>query len=213
MKDQLILFITLLTTAQANLGTFDNQGRLLNPNTNQPFTGNLDVINQDWGKDAIEFNKDYVAGLQHGDEKVFYKTGQLKSVAKYIKGKVDGVAEFYYEDGTLKARVFMQDGHNEGRATSYYPNGLRSVEAFYLKGELQGLSRSWYEDGTGMTRGYYSNGVKNGLFTTYYENGKVVEEIKYEHGTPKYKRTYREDGTLADEQGFFDRKVIERIVG
>jgi len=24
---------------------------------------------------------------------------------------------------------------------------------------------------------------------------------------------YREDGTIADEKGFFDREVIERIVG
>lgn len=213
MKYTFILFIALLTTAQANLGTFDNQGRLLNPNTNQPFTGNLDVINQDWGEDAIEFNKDYVAGLQHGDEKVFYKTGQLKSIAKYIKGKVEGVAEFYYEDGALKARVFMEDGLNEGRATSYYPNGLRSVEEFYFMGELQGLSRSWYEDGTLMTRGYYKNGLKDGLFKAYYENGNVFEETRYEFGTPKYKRTYREDGAMTDEQGFFDKGVIEGIVG
>jgi hypothetical protein len=26
-------------------------------------------------------------------------------------------------------------------------------------------------------------------------------------------RVYREDGTIADEKGFFDRKIIERIVG
>jgi len=26
-------------------------------------------------------------------------------------------------------------------------------------------------------------------------------------------RTYLEDGTIADEKGFFDRKLIERIVG
>jgi len=26
-------------------------------------------------------------------------------------------------------------------------------------------------------------------------------------------RTYLEDGTVADEKGFFDRKLIERIIG
>jgi antitoxin component YwqK of YwqJK toxin-antitoxin module len=79
----------------------------------------------------------------------------------------------------------------------------QSSEKFYFRGELQGLARSWYEDGAPMTRGYYSNGMKDGLFTTYYESGKLFEEIKYEYGTPKFKKVYREDGTLADEQGFF----------
>ena len=43
--------------------------------------------------------------------------------------------------------------------------------------------------------------------------GGVFEEVRYEFGTPKYMRVYRENGTLADEKGFFDRKIIERIVG
>lgn len=198
MKYLLLLLALIITTSQASLGTFDNQGRLLNPNTNQPFTGNIDIINQDWGSNAVEFNKDYVDGLQHGNEKVFYKTGRLKSIAPYINGKVDGVAEFYYEDGALQSRIFMEDGHNEGRGVSYYPNGYKSSEKFYFKGELQGLARSWYEDGTLMSRGYYSNGMKDGLFTTYYEDGKVFEEMMYDHDTLEYKKMYREDGTLAD---------------
>ena len=38
-------------------------------------------------------------------------------------------------------------------------------------------------------------------------------EVKFEYGTPKFMRVYREDGTLADEKGFFDKEVIKRIVG
>jgi len=41
----------------------------------------------------------------------------------------------------------------------------------------------------------------------------VFEELKYEYGTPKYMFIYREDGTLADEKGFLDKKIIDRIVG
>jgi antitoxin component YwqK of YwqJK toxin-antitoxin module len=55
--------------------------------------------------------------------------------------------------------------------------------------------------------------MKDGLFTTYYESGGLFEETKYRHGTPKFKRVYREDGTLVDKKGFFDKKVIKRIVG
>ena len=212
MLKSILIFLVLNAPAQANLGSYKD-GRLINPNTNQPYTGNLDIINEDWGKDAVEFSKDYIDGVQHGNEKVFYRTGQLKSLAKYINGKVEGAAEFYYDDGTLRARIFIENGINEGRGVSYYLNGLRSSESFYFRGELQGLSRKWFEDGTPMTRGYYSNGMKDGLFTTYYENGKVFEEIEYKYGTPKFKRVYREDGTLVDEKGFFDKKTIERIIG
>ena len=211
-----LLLLTLglaLTTAQANLEATYRNNLLMNPNTNQPYTGNLETINNNWGKDAVEYSQEYVNGLQHGNEKSFYRTGQLKSLAKYINGKVEGAAEFYYDNGTLKARIFIENGINEGRGVSYYPNGLRSSESFYFKGELQGLSRKWFEDGTPMTKGYYSNGMKDGLFTTYYESGKVFEEIEYKYGTPKLKRVYREDGTLADEIGYFDKEVIKRIVG
>ena len=211
MKHTLLLLALIISTAQASLEATYRNNLLINPDTNQPFTGNLDVINNDWGKDAVEFNKDYVDGILHGTEKVFYRTGQLKSVAKYINGKVEGAAEFYYDDGTLKARIYIENGVNNGRGVSYYPNGFKSSEGFYFKGELQGLSRTWYEDGTLMTRGYYSHGKKDGLFTTYYEDGEVFEEMMYDHDTLEYKKVYRENGTLADRKGWLDNKIIERI--
>ena len=59
----------------------------------------------------------------------------------------------------------------------------------------------------------YSKGMVHGTLETYYESGGVFEEVEYNFGTPKYMRTYLEDGAVADEKGFFDRKLIERIVG
>ena len=59
----------------------------------------------------------------------------------------------------------------------------------------------------------YKDGLLHGYSKTYYEDGGVFEEVEYNFGTPKYMRTYLEDGTVANEKGFFDRKLIERIVG
>ena len=84
MKFTFLLLTLNLTMAHANLGTFDKQGRFIYPDTNKPFTGNLDIINNDWGKDAVEFNNDYVDGLLHGSEKVYYQSGKLKSVGYFI---------------------------------------------------------------------------------------------------------------------------------
>jgi len=37
---------------------------------------------------------------------------------------------------------------------------------------------------------------------------RCFEETKYKYGTPKFKKVYREDGTLADKQEFLIKEVI-----
>jgi len=57
-----LLFILTLNVAQANVQATYRNGLLINPSTNQPYTGNLETINNDWGKDSIEFSQEYVNG-------------------------------------------------------------------------------------------------------------------------------------------------------
>ena len=119
MKHTLLLLTLILTTAQANLGTFKD-GKFIYPDTNKPYTGNLDVINNDWGR--VEFSKDYVDGHLHGNEKVFYQSGKLKSIGHFNKGVLVGTVELYYEDGSIQARVNFNNGIKQGRAISYNPS-------------------------------------------------------------------------------------------
>jgi len=208
----LLITLTLTSLAQADLGSFDKQGRFIYPETNKPYTGNLDVINNDWGKDAVEFNKDYVDGVLHGAEKVFYRSGKLKSVGYFNKGLIDGTTTLYYEDGSVQAQVRFNNGIREGRAVSYYPDGTKQSEQFYVADKLYGLSRQWFDTGSLMISRDYSKGLLHGEVTTYYESGKVFEVTKFNYGTPKYKRIYHEDGSLADEQGFLSKQVIDNII-
>jgi len=208
----LLITLTLTSLAQADLGSFDKQGRFIYPETNKPYTGNLDVINNDWGKDAVEFNKDYVDGVLHGAEKVFYRSGKLKSVGYFNKGLIDGTTTLYYEDGSVQAQVRFNNGIREGRAVSYYPDGTKQSEQFYVADKLYGLSRQWFDTGSLMISRDYSKGLLHGEVTTYYESGKVFEVTKFNYGTPKFKRTYNEDGSLAKEEGFFDRETINNII-
>mgnify|MGYP005644267197 CR=1 FL=1 len=208
----LLITLTLTSLAQADLGSFDKQGRFIYPDTNKPYTGNLDVINNDWGKDAVEFNKDYVDGVLHGAEKVFYRSGKLKSVGYFNKGLIDGTTTLYYEDGSVQAEVNFSNGIREGRAVSYYPDGTKQSEQFYITDKLYGLSRQWFDTGSLMISRDYSKGLLHGEVTTYYESGKVFEVTKFNYGTPKFKRTYNEDGSLAKEEGFFDRETINNII-
>ena len=206
-----IFLISILTIAQANLGSLDKEGRFIYPETNKPYTGNLDVLNNDWGK--VEFSKDYLNGHLHGNEKVFYQSGRLKSLGHFNKGVLTGTVELYYEDGSIQARVNFNNGIKQGRAISYYPDGNKQLEQLFIDGKLDGLHRTWYKNGNVMKSIPYSKGMVHGTLETYYESGGVFEEVEYNFGTPKYMRTYLEDGTVADEKGFFDRKLIERIVG
>jgi antitoxin component YwqK of YwqJK toxin-antitoxin module len=213
MKYTLLLLILILSTVQANPGSFDSEGRFIYPETNKPYTGNLDVINNDWGKDAVEFNKDYVDGLLHGAEKTYYQSGKLKSIGHFTKGILDGVVTGYYKDGSVQVVGHFSNGIKDGSVLYYYPNGSKQVEMFYDNGKLQGAVKTWYENGNVMKSIPYSKGMVHGTLETYYESGGVFEEVEYNFGTPKYMRTYLEDGTVADEKGFFDRKLIDRIVG
>ena len=213
IKAVLILSIFILTTAQANFDAVFRNNLLINPDTNKPFTGNLDVINNDWGVDAVEFNKDYVDGVLHGTEKSYYQSGKLKSIGYFTKGILDGVVTGYYKDGSVQVVGHFSNGIKDGGVLYYYPNGSKQVEMFYDNGKLQGAVKTWYENGNVMKSIPYSKGMVHGTLEIYYESGGVFEEVEYNFGTPKYMRTYLEDGTVADEKGFFDRKLIERIVG
>ena len=213
MKHTLLLLILILSTVQANPGSFDSEGRFVYPDTNKPYTGNLDVINNDWGKDAVEINKNYVNGVLHGTEKSYYQSGKLKSLGSFKRGILDGIVTGYYEDGTIQVRATYDNGVKQGRVIHYYPNGTKQVESFYTDDKFDGIRTTWYENGKPMEIAPYSKGLLHGTGRTYYEAGGVFEEVKFKYGTPKYMRTYLEDGTVADEKGFFDRKLIERIVG
>ena len=208
----LLITLTLTSLAQADLGSFDKQGRFIYPDTNKPYTGNLDVINNDWGKDAVEFNKDYVDGVLHGAEKVFYRSGRLKSVGYFNKGLIDGTTTLYYEDGSVQAQVSFNNGAKEGKAVSFYPDGAKQLEHFFINDKLNGVASQWYDTGSLMISRDYSKGLLHGEVTTYYESGRVFEVTKFNYGTPKFKRTYNEDGSIAKEEGFFDRKTINKII-
>ena len=208
----LLITLTLTSLAQADLGSFDKQGRFIYPDTNKPYTGNLDVINNDWGKDAVEFNKDYVDGVLHGAEKVFYRSGRLKSVGYFNKGLIDGTTTLYYEDGSVQAQVSFNNGAREGKAVSFYPDGAKQLEHFFINDKLNGVARQWYDTGSLMITRDYSQGLLHGEVITYYESGKVFEITKFNYGTPKSKFIYHEDGSLADEQGFLSKQVIDSII-
>ena len=95
----------------------------------------------------------------------------------------------------------------------YYPNGTKQVESFYPDDKFDGVRTTWYENGKPMEVTPYSKGLLHGTGRTYYESGGVFEEANFKYGTPKVITIYNEDGSIAEQKGWIDKKIIERIVG
>ena len=213
MKFILLLLTLILATTQANFNTTFRNNLLINPDTNKPYTGNLDVLNNDWGVDAVEFNKDYVDGVLHGTEKSYYQSGSIRSIGHFKRGILEGIVTGYYEDGSIQVRAIYDNGVKQGRVIHYYPNGNKQLEAFYTDDKFDGVRSTWYENGKPMETMPYSKGLAHGTGRTYYETGGVFEEAKFKYGTPKVMRVFTEDGKLSEQKGWIDKKIIERIVG
>ena len=59
----------------------------------------------------------------------------------------------------------------------------------------------------------YKQGLAHGIARTYQEEGDAFEEANFKYGTTKVITIYNEDGSIAEQKGWIDNKIIERIVG
>ena len=59
----------------------------------------------------------------------------------------------------------------------------------------------------------HKQGLAHGIARTYWEEGDAFEGAKFKYGTPKVITIYNEDGSIAEQKGWIDNKIIKRIVG
>tara|TARA_B100000902_G_C27306991_1_gene916085 strand:- start:2683 stop:3078 length:396 start_codon:yes stop_codon:yes gene_type:complete len=79
--------------------------------TMKPLTG---VVYNKYGGASILYECSYLDGKKHGQERWFYKNGNLKSLDKFIHGEYVDLSELYYENGQLKKRYYwLQDSFKE----------------------------------------------------------------------------------------------------
>ena len=58
----------------------------------------------------------------------------------------------------------------------------------------------------------YKQGLAHGIDRTYWEEGDAFEGAKFVDGMSKYITIFNEDGSIAEQKGWIDKKIIERIV-
>jgi len=194
MKYTLILILFAITNSFSN-SNFKN-GLLIDPNTNKPFTGTIEVINKNWNVNSnIEITRQYYKGVPNGQQRSYYESGVLKSVGKFNRGLLDSDFTTYYENGNVKSISQFIFGVMDSRFTIYHPKGGRQLTWHYDDEKLEGVLKTYYENGNLMREVMFKDGLLHGYSKTYYENNGVFEDIKYNYGTPKIMIRYREDRT------------------
>jgi len=122
--------------------------------------------------------------LKHGDERHWYRNGQLQTERHF------------------------QDGEPVGRWVSWYENGELRSESFFGTEELKPMTW-WHETGEVSTRGMARNGLREGLWTSWYPDGAKKWEGRYVAGMREGEWIFwNPDGSI-DQRGWY--RADERV--
>jgi len=69
-------------------------------------------------------------------EQVYYEDGTLDYEGNYLDGIEHGYWTYFWEDGTLKSKEYYEYGLEEGVMYDYTSSGKKKVEYIYAKGVL-----------------------------------------------------------------------------
>ena len=94
-----------------------------------------------------DIERNYVNGIQAGEENYYYETGKIQSKSEWIDGLIQGQQIVYYESGATKFINNYLDGSNEGQQIRYYESGETDYTVNYVDDLLQGQEIGYYESG------------------------------------------------------------------
>ena len=131
--------------------------------------------------------------LKEGVWKVYYPSGNPKSVTKYKKGAVYGSYYTFYENGNRKLEATMGINGNVGLMSQYYENGKTKSKFMYdTHGEQEDIQKTFHENGELKSYGYMRKGKKNGAWATFDENGKIIKSVYYIDGKEDKKKNRKD---------------------
>jgi hypothetical protein len=115
--------------------------------------------------------------IKHGYYKIYYPTGELKSISNYIHNSINGLELGYFENGSLEYKGTYKEGLREGKWTYYYNSGnIMAIENLY-------------------------NGKPFGN-TTWFRPDKILEKhLFYSFEGVLYIKKYSSEGGCVSEQG------------
>ncbi len=142
-------------------------------------------------------------GLEQGEWKEYYESGQLRAIGNYVDGKRDGLWKFSYENDSLEQMGAYLKGKPVGAWKWFYPDGSTRREESYKNGLEDGLMKEYSDNGKVMAEGNYVDGKQDGDWK--YSIGEYVAEGKFIEGKEDgVWKQFFDDGKLAFEGEFIE---------
>lgn len=167
-----------------------------------------------------------------GEEQKFYKSGILKSKARYNSdhkteyeigfsrnGEYDEEYELqkdnsirnttFYPNGKKRfSVVLVKDVYKDGTYEGYFENGKVSKELTIKDGKLNGVYKEFYEEGNVNAVYYYNSGKIEGEYKLFHKNGKpfVVTQYKDDELEGLYEK-WNEEGLYLNKQWYKNGKI------
>lgn len=128
-----------------------------------------------------EYKGKFSKNQRHDDRgMMFYESGQIKSIAKWVNNNVEGEAIAFYESGNIEHVGYRHNGHFEGSGLLFRDDDANSVFAYgqFKKGELDGIAITYDDYENIKSAGRYKRGEFVGGYPTDNEITKAKEEIE-----------------------------------
>lgn len=122
--------------------------------------------------------------------KVFFKSGNLKSISNYNKGKIHGAHSTYYKTGQLKSSIDYAYDIKHGQLITYWDNGTIKREEKYINGnfvngkcfnnigeEIEFFPYEVYPEFEGGLNGVYSYLSKNVSYPTEAKKNNISGKV------------------------------------
>jgi antitoxin component YwqK of YwqJK toxin-antitoxin module len=140
----------------------------------------------------IKREVNYLNDIKNGQEKEYYRNGNINVESIYVNDKLNGLYKYYYENGNIKIECNYVNNKKEGISKEYYDNGILKSEEFYVAGVNEGLMKGYYNNGQLEEEVFYINGLFDGEQKVYYKNGDLENVYFYDKGTIVSEINYNE---------------------
>lgn len=116
-------------------------------------------------------------GLNHGEMKEMYITGQLKGIGYYINGKKDGTFKLFHESGKIKAIEHFHNGSLVDTSKIYDKQGNLIVSKYVQNGKI--FCKTFDINGTLRSEGEIEENFRINWWNNYDLNGSLKSKVQY----------------------------------
>jgi len=139
-------------------------------------------------------------GKRHGQSRLYYPSGAIKSEAFYWEGVLHGPSVFFSEEGTVLSESWFFHGRQQGKAVRYYGEGALYCTERYRDGVFDGIQEYFYSDGNPKTVVPFDKGAQSGEVLLYHPNGQISRKISFAAGRRQgIEQQWASDGTMVLE--------------